>query len=563
MSAKIKVEMLIYFSILSILYFLQYRHTQGFYIDTDNYMHALRTIDFMQNPSFFEHKFMQTNYPFGEISHWTRLMDILMVICSFPFLFFENLKNAVFSGGFILVPLCALTTLYFLQKTGTKWLSAKTRFALYITLLVSAQFKMIYKINRPDHHAVIMALTACLLWLLCQYINSAHRKTIILSAVICGLSLWLAPEGVFLYFCTLIFLYLGYVFLKFSYQSLVDFSFIYSICCTFFWLINPPFQGYLYADNGRLSILFVILSAMIAGVIFMGKKISSKWRQFFFFSLCGTACLLSLYFGNFLSSPLDASIKIAFVNRISEMKSGATFYYLAYPLLGIASLAALFLNKQNYAKPLLLSCFLIPYTILSIVAMRFTAYAILFGIITIAVWLEQKHFKSIKFAILTLCLCLVEYISFTIDALYRYDLAKPLPIAQIADINYLKNYPFGEGAVVSDIFWAPQIIWFTDKPTVASPYHRNIEGIIDNHKILMSSNMFEVANLIKKHQVGTIVLPINMDNEYYVNPAENTDKLYGKMFSGKDYPTWLEEDKKTRAHNLIILKVIPENLPHE
>ena len=54
-----------------------------------------------------------------------------------------------------------------------------------------------------------------------------------------------------------------------------------------------------------------------------------------------------------------------------------------------------------------------------------------------------------------------------------------------------------------------------------------------------------------------------MDKEYYINPAENTDKLYGKMFSGKEYPAWLKEDKKTRVHNLIILKVIPEKLPAE
>ena len=48
MSARIKIEMLIYISILSVLYFLQYQHAQSFYIDTDNYMHALRTVDFMR-----------------------------------------------------------------------------------------------------------------------------------------------------------------------------------------------------------------------------------------------------------------------------------------------------------------------------------------------------------------------------------------------------------------------------------------------------------------------------------------------------------------------------------
>ncbi len=75
--------------------------------------------------------------------------------------------------------------------------------------------------------------------------------------------------------------------------------------------------------------------------------------------------------------------------------------------------------------------------------------------------------------------------------------------------------------------------------------------------------MKEVADLIKKHQVSTIILPQNMDEEYYAEPEKNTDKLYGKMFLGKDYPEWLEEDKNTRIHNVIILKVISDKLPTE
>ena len=562
MSSVLKKETFVYVLILSILYFIQYQNLGGIYIDTDNYMHALRTIDFMQNPSMFERIFTQTNFPFGEISHWTRFMDILMTILALPFLFFNNIKEAVFNSGFLLTPLCALITLYFLQKIGSNILGTKSRFALYAMLLVSAQFKMIFKINRPDHHAVIIALTSCLLYLLYKYTDKQQKKIICQAAFVCGLSLWLAVEGIFLYSCTLTFLYLGYLFLHFSYKDITRFSLSYAVTCTFFWLVNPPFQGYFYADNGRLSVLFVVLSAVISGVIYLGGKFQNKIKQFIFLSCCALISLLCLYYGGYLSSPLSPEIEIAFINRISEMESGGTIYYLAYPLLGLTLLIIMFIQRQNL-KVLLTLCFLLPYTILSLFAMRFSAYAILFGVLTIAYWLEQKRFGNIKFAFMTLLFCLIEFIAFTIDALYRYDVIKPIAQKPIADITFLTKYRFPDGSVVSDVFWAPQIIWYANRPTISSPYHRNVEGIIDNHKILTSSDMKEVADLIKKHHVSTIMLQQNMDEEYYVEPEKNTDKLYGKMFLGKDYPEWLEEDKNTRIHNVIILKVISDKLPTE
>ena len=64
------------------------------YLDADGYMRALRVKNWLINPSFWEQKILETNYPFGEINHWTRPLDILWLISSLPFFFLKNIKAA-------------------------------------------------------------------------------------------------------------------------------------------------------------------------------------------------------------------------------------------------------------------------------------------------------------------------------------------------------------------------------------------------------------------------------------------------------------------------------------
>ena len=121
-------------------------------------------------------------------------------------------------------------------------------------------------------------------------------------------------------------MYLGYLLFNFSYKDLIRFSCSYAAAVVFFWIINPPFQGYFYADNGRISFLFAALAAVIAGVIYLGEKIRKKTLQFLFFGICAFLCLAGLYYGGYLISPLNPEITVAFTDRIGEMQSGGSIY---------------------------------------------------------------------------------------------------------------------------------------------------------------------------------------------------------------------------------------------
>ena len=156
------LEPLVYIFIIVYWSAQQILTNNGTYIDTDNYFHVLRTIDFMQNPSIFEHRFMWSNYPFGEISHWTKLPDILMSLLILPFLPFYPLKEAAFAGGLLFNPFLLINTFLVCWLGVKNLLNFRSRIAFFVILFAQIHFMQSFLADRPDHHSLLIFLQAVL-----------------------------------------------------------------------------------------------------------------------------------------------------------------------------------------------------------------------------------------------------------------------------------------------------------------------------------------------------------------------------------------------------------------
>lgn len=557
--AKSRLEICFFILMILFLYFRQFEAWDGLYADSDNYMHAMRLIEWLKSFSWLEQKFLWTNYPYGEVSHWTRLMDILLLICSLPFLLFYPVKEAVFNGSLLLSPIMSFLIFIILYKLSCMTLNFRGRIALFLLLLVQSNFVRVLFFYRPDHHSVIIFFAACLLFELYLFVSKCILRSLIVGAIVCALSLWLAVEGIYIYLLSLFFLYINHLIFHTSFRSLKIFSTIYSIAVTCFYLLNPPYQGYLFLDNGRLSLFYVALSIYISIAIWGAGKIQKTKLRFLFLCLLAFLALCIIFCTGLFNSPLDNNIKDAFTNRISEMQSGTNIYYLTYPALGLMSLAFLWYRKTDRSFILLLFVFLGGYTILSLWAIRFLSYVSVYSALALALFLGSLPIRKMKFTFLLILTCCAEFISFIIWSMIHYDLLKPIDFDMPVNVHIIKHYSLAEGSVVSDVFLGPYIIWYANRPVVSSPYHRNVEGIVDNHRILFSSDEDEVIKLLLKHKVKTILLPYYATLDYFINPKENCDKLYGKIYGCQNYPDWLKLKFSDKNNNLIFFEI--ENLP--
>lgn len=550
-----KIGNYVLLSSIILIYIGQFFYWDGTYLDTDNYVYVLRVVDWLQHPAWFEQVFTFSNYPFGEIKHWTRLMDIILTVCSLPFLCFEPIKTAVFHGGLILAPLFLLLTAFILKKIGDGVLNLQGQILLFVLLYVQDCFMKIFVFNRPDHHAVHIFLVVSLFGLLCKYIKLRKTNDLFYSGAICAVFLWTAVEGIIPFGLTLIFLYSGYLFFKYPYDAMQKFALSSALGVTFFWLINPPLQGWTFPDNGRLSILHVICFLYVYGMIFLAGKISKKSVQFVALTFAAGMLLAILGYGGYLKSPLSEDIYKAFVGRISEMEHGSSIYDLAYPLL--AGCLWVILWRKNKDKELLslLGIFSLGYLALSIWAKRFCCFEAIYTTFIIAYWISGLSLKKVSFILLLIGFSAIDLIAFTINACRHYDLTKPIKFDKPTDITILSEYPFKEGSVVTDVFITPYVMWYANRPTVASPYHTNIEGIQDNHEILFSSDEEKVLRLLSLHKVKTIFLPLTPDKDYYVQPELNCDKLYGKIWGCHNYPQWLIKKDENELENYVIFEI--------
>ena len=540
------LEFSTYSFFLILLVCIQIKGANYTYVDTDNYFHVLRTIEFMQNPSPFEHLLKWTNYPFGEISHWTKLPDVIMSLLTLPFLPFYTLKTAAFLGGFLLNPLFLFLTFTVCWLTAKKTLNFRSRAALFIIFFAQTNFMQAFLANRPDHHSMLLFFDACALWQFTKFCETKKNKNLILLALCAASSLWITVEGVFLYASIAGYLYISSVLKKESFVQIFKFSAFYTLFITIFYIINPPYNGYLYFDNGRLSIFHVLLSAWICLSLYIAHFFKKQLIQFIFLCTSALFILLLSYYKGFLFSPFEDSIQTIFTDRVTEMAGGGNIYYLAYPIVALCCSVLLFQKKEYSPIYFYLLINLSIYIPLQIYAMRFTATAVFYAVFLIALYLTSLNLKNWKFCLLTFMLYSLNFLTFAIYTLSTNDILSITP--KTPTLVNLEKDKFPEGSVVTDAFITPYIIWYAEKPTIASTYHRNMAGIIDNHKILFSTDKDEVIKLIRKHKVGSIYLPYDIDSKYYAEPEKNCDRLYGQIMKCGNYPDWLIKGKMPNAY---------------
>lgn len=551
------------YKILFLLIFISFIDKSFFnmeFPDPDSYMRAIRIHNWLESPSFFEQPIKQSNYPFGEISHWTRPMDILWLIAALPFFCFMDIKAALFAGGHLLSPFFCLLSVWLLTY------GLKRIFNIWLVLtgclifLANPEFQAYYAPDYPDHHALMMTLSlAAVAQTLC-WLKTPLTKYLNRLGIILALAVMTSAEGMLL---TAIFVFpfiLQYLRAKSSLAPVIRILGYFAFFLTLFWLLNPPYEGWLYPDNGRISILFVTCGWLIFfGTSAIDKcSLSSTIGKILGFTAVGITVPTLLYFlfgSTIFTPPIDGELKRIWAYRILEMQSFEEFSLTKQLKYYTTATVALFLNlallkNKSYRQILQLNlCWGIPLFALSLYAGRFTAYQVVFALIPylalIAVLYEKSPYaekKSEHFPtdiwLALLSVFLLEQLANLPNFLCSENKEK-LTVSSAAPLQ--QNIKAIGGTLVTDVFFSPQYVWECAVNTVGTAYHRNREGLLDNHNILYAEDDSKLFALLKKHQVSQILLFAGYDETYYSLAPEHQNKLYYRLIKRQNIPPFLKE----------------------
>lgn len=540
---------LVFTSLFTISFMLLFYldHGEFFYVDTDCYTRALRITDWLQNFQWKEKIFPFTNHPYGFVLHFTRISDIIWLIFTLPFIPFMALKEAVFYGGFFFSPFFLYLTLVsvlwgikpYLKKTKNREIIFLSIFIF--SILFCCKLSHAFDFYRPDHHGLMcFVFSYNISVILRSYIIKHNFSELFIAGVFTGCGLWAssAPEGLYIAGSALLILTTDVIFFKQNTKNPLYYALGFFYANLAAWLINPPFGGYTIPDNARLSVVHVVIAAfiLVSFAVWHFANFKGKFKQIFSisgFALISALLLIILFGTETLFAPVYAEeVSKYFIPRINEMNSIIRDNkFLLPPVLAGLLIISCFSVKNSPER-----CLFIMYLItapLGVLIARFYAYYLCIWLVLYAfgltILIKQKNEnKDNKYKIAAFI-----YLIWPIFYLASFDFQPDIIPAD--KLN---------GVVLTDIFRGPELVWKQNIDTVASPYHTNIEGIRDNHVMWFTSDENELKRLLKKRDVNYITLPQSAELCYYNDPENNTDKLYGKVLTGKDIYPWMEKTGK-------------------
>ena len=168
--------------------------------ETDSYMRAVRVQHLLESGKWYDQAIPGSNAPFGEVSHWTRPLDLLLLGVMGPLRLFrtgpESLHlSAVFLPPLLLLLLCFATAWAILPLAGR-------RVQTYVMIAALAQPAIVgYGLpGRPDHHILMFLLFAVVVGSGIRWFDSpAFRRWSLVAGLATAAGIWVGPEFLFIW----------------------------------------------------------------------------------------------------------------------------------------------------------------------------------------------------------------------------------------------------------------------------------------------------------------------------------------------------------------------------
>jgi hypothetical protein len=168
-------------------------------IDTDGYMRTVRAVELADGSSgWFDGSARRSDAPFGHEMHWTRPMDVLLVVAGLPWLIAGTGAQdalywaSVIVGPLLLVAIALAVTWAAVPLTGRRWAPLAGAIAIAQPALTAYTAP-----GRSDHHALILLAAGVAAGGALRLLAGTGRRAGAVTGVALGLGLWVSVESLF------------------------------------------------------------------------------------------------------------------------------------------------------------------------------------------------------------------------------------------------------------------------------------------------------------------------------------------------------------------------------
>lgn len=551
----------------------------GQLLGTDGYMRLVRVTELHETGAWFDGRVARSNAPYGEVLHWTRPLDVLLLAGAWALKPFFGFKSGLYWSGALVSPmLWALACLAFAWASEPFFARDRRSLAM-IAFLVQPAVIAYSLAGRADHHALILLIFVVSLGLTVRVLSRPYRAGLAIAAgAAAGLGIWVSVE------------FLAALAVAFAATSLawvlsggdgarknLAYALGLAAMLALALVAERPLGQLLVEEYDRVSLVHLAVALLALGfwggvrlIERRGERPRGAPGRLIVAALGAAAAgaVLVITYPKFMAGPavdVDPRIAAIWLARASEMQPLLTteaydparlLFYLGPALVCVPFLLWLMAHERHspvWVGWLYAGMALALFLPLAMYRVRFAIYAeVLLTVVLVDLlarmrdrpgWNSRQWTGLLARALASAGLLVGFYAAGLV--LHRVEHSAADAPAQAACrlsamAPYL-NQPRGLGrrahTIVARIDFGPELLYRTDHAVVGTPYHRN-RGILDTYRILTATDDSLSRSLVDRRGVDLILLCPNRDEKVFFATTSGDATLYRRLIDGR-IPAWL------------------------
>ncbi len=555
---------------------------EGDFLDPDSYMRMVRVAELMQHGQWFDGTIARANAPYGDVLHWTRPFDVLILLLALPAGLVMGSEQALYVAGLAVAPLLHLASALLLIWALRPVIRPALWFLPALALLLQPGALAYSILGRADHHSLLLLVFVVIAGFMLRALrNPLDARPALLAGVASGFGVWLSVELLMAIALCQVVLGLGWLFGE---RERAAQSKWYALALSGVLLValfaEHPIKDLLDPAYDRVSSVqyFLAVSLLLfwravetyetrggAASRFVGRAALSVLGA-------GTVALLTaVVFPLFFNGPMaevDPRLAPLWMDRVLEMlpllptdrhNLGRFVFYLGGVLLVALPLLKVLAEARGSSRffPLAfigLACLM--FTLAAVKHMRFSGYAELAFVLGFAVvldrflqWSGQIGNDLLRgllrggfIGLLLIGPLLVGGSLMTKPATAGAPATRPgagCDVRQVA--AFLESNPRWAATpqtVLTFMDIGPELLYRTHHRVIGTPYHRNAEGILDGYQALATADTAVARKVIEHRHVDLVLLCRSPAERAFYAPPGRGENLYLRLDNGTP-PAWL------------------------
>ena len=546
---------------------------RGDLIDTDSYMHVVRLRSFVADWDWHGGFFPRDNAPFGLVLYWTKAYDLLFLAVAAPLAPFVGWESAVTWVAPAVGPLTVVALILSGIWAVAPICDPAERRLVGIMLALAPMMLVYGAIGNADYHVAVVASCLVFLGFALRAAMGGSPRQGLSAGLAAALALWLSVECI-------LGLLLGIALMGLAWvregrrlrAANLAFATAFALSMAATLAFDPPYGGWLRAEAGRISILYVTF-AFLVGLLCAATALAPQdpraWRTRLAVASAGAAlsaiCLVALFPGALAPehAVFGADDELRFWNEVGEMQPAfrhpATGVMLiGGPALGLAVAIALAWQKRRSAAGLAWAMFAMMLVILIAAGLRhlrFVTYPEALAALPIALLMTRVgpfldtvapiYLRLFGRVFVAAAVFIGPFLLAGVVAAATGEAPPARSNCAVRVVAPALNDPRFMGGrdliLMTQPVAAAELLFWTGHRVVDAPFHTNVEGIYGiTHDLIqfMTSRDDVAARAIVERRGIAFVMLCPSDR----TGADSTDpdgrQLYSRLLNG-EVPGWL------------------------